>query len=196
VRASLWLAVGGCEGREGVIAAVEADFGAEGPGSSRWEGFCGPARTWRDWLAIRFRARGGWAAAEVALAQALAVAFEREDFGVVDEPVDHRGGDDLVAEALAPGGEGLVAGDEQAGVFVAAADEREDQLGRLGVEADLADLVNHEQRRPEQPAQLLVEASLPFAPLRAGRPLRSRSRRRGAGRPGRQGSRARSPGCF
>ena len=54
-------------------------------------------------------------------------------------------------------------------MFVAAADEREDQLGRLGVEADLADLLNHEQRRPEQPAQLLVEASLPFAPLRAGR---------------------------
>ena len=128
MRASLWLAVGGCEGREGVIAAVEADFGAEGPGSSRWEGFCGPARTWRDWLAIRFGLAGGWAAAEVALAQALAVAFEREDFGVVDEPVDHRGGD-LVGEALAPAGEGLVAGDEQAGVFLAAADERDVRSG-------------------------------------------------------------------
>ena len=38
----------------------------------------------------------------------------------MDEPVDHRGGDGLVAEDLAPGGEGLVAGDDQRGAFVAA----------------------------------------------------------------------------
>jgi hypothetical protein len=44
---------------------------------------------------------GGWAAAEVAVAEAVAVALEREDLGVVDEPVDHGGGDDLVAEDLA-----------------------------------------------------------------------------------------------
>jgi hypothetical protein len=49
--------------------------------------------------------------------------------GVVDEPVDHRGGDDLVAEALALGGEGLVAVDEQAGAFVAAAAERDVRSG-------------------------------------------------------------------
>ena len=35
-----------------------------------------------------------------------------EDLGVVDEPVDHRGGDDVVAEDLAPAGERLVAGDD------------------------------------------------------------------------------------
>jgi hypothetical protein len=56
---------------------------------------------------------GGWAAAEVAVAGAVAVALEAEDFGVVDEPVDHRGGDGLVAEGLGPGGERLVRGDDQ-----------------------------------------------------------------------------------
>ena len=52
---------------------------------------------------------------EVFVAQAVAVAFEGDDFGVVDEPVDHGGSDDVVAEDLAPRGEGLVAGDDQAG---------------------------------------------------------------------------------
>jgi hypothetical protein len=60
-----------------------------------------------------------WTAAEVAVAEPVAVAREGEDLGVVDEPVDHGGGDDLVAADLAPGGEGLVAGDDQAGAFVA-----------------------------------------------------------------------------
>ncbi len=44
---------------------------------------------------------GGYAA-EVAVFEPVAVAFEGDDFGVVDEPVDHGGGDDLVAEDLAP----------------------------------------------------------------------------------------------
>ena len=66
--------------------------------------------------------RGGvGGSGEVAVFEAVAVAFEREDLGVVDEPVDHRGGDDVVAEDLAPGREGLVAGDDQRGAFVAAA---------------------------------------------------------------------------
>jgi hypothetical protein len=42
----------------------------------------------------------------------------------VDEPVDHRGGDDVVAEDLASGAEGLVAGDDQAGALVAHLDGR------------------------------------------------------------------------
>ncbi len=64
----------------------------------------------------------------------------------MDEPVDHRGGDDVVAEDLAPGAEGLVAGDDQRGAFVAGRDEREHQVGGLGVEGDVADLVDDEQR--------------------------------------------------
>lgn len=33
---------------------------------------------------------GGWSSAEVAVAQPVAVAFECDDFGVVDEPVGPR----------------------------------------------------------------------------------------------------------
>jgi hypothetical protein len=39
---------------------------------------------------------------EVLAAEAVAVALEGEDVGVVDEPVDHRGGDGVVAENSRP----------------------------------------------------------------------------------------------
>ena len=35
---------------------------------------------------------------EVAVVEAVAVAFEGEDLGMVDKAVDHRGGNDVVAE--------------------------------------------------------------------------------------------------
>jgi hypothetical protein len=47
-------------------------------------------------------------AAEVAVFEPVGVAFESDDFGVMDEPVDHGSGDDVVAEGLAPAAERLV----------------------------------------------------------------------------------------
>ena len=38
----------------------------------------------------------------VSVAEPVAVAFEVDDFGVVDETVDHGGGDGVVTEGLAP----------------------------------------------------------------------------------------------
>src|SRR6516165_8691538 len=54
-------------------------------------------------------------AAEVSVFEPVGVAFEGDDVGVVDEPVDHRGGDDLIAEHFAPAAERLVAGDDERG---------------------------------------------------------------------------------
>ena len=47
-------------------------------------------------------------AAEVSVFEPVRVAFEGDDFGVVDEPVDHGSGDYLVAEDDAPAAEWLV----------------------------------------------------------------------------------------
>ena len=58
-------------------------------------------------------------AAEVSVTESVAVAFEGDNVGVVDESVDHGGCDDVVAEHLSPAAELLVGGDDQAGVFVA-----------------------------------------------------------------------------
>jgi site-specific DNA recombinase len=76
-----------------------------------------------------------------------------DDFGVVDEPVDHGSGDDLVAEDFAPAAERLVGGDDQAGAFIAAGDELEEQVGCFGFEGDVADLVDHQQRVAAQPME-------------------------------------------
>ena len=87
-------------------------------------------------MSVLFLVGGCWDAAEVAVLEPVGVAFEGDDLGVVDEAVDHCGGDDVVAEDLAPAAERLVAGDDQAGSFVAGGDELEEQVGGLGLEGD------------------------------------------------------------
>src|SRR6266436_6287198 len=81
-------------------------------------------------------------AAEVAVFKPVAVSFQGDDIGVVDEPIDHGGGDGVVAEDLAPASERLVAGHDEAGPLVAAGDQMEEQVGGLGLERDVADLVD------------------------------------------------------
>jgi hypothetical protein len=93
-------------------------------------------------------------AAEVSVFEPVGVAFEGDDFGVVHEAVDHGGGDDVVTEHLAPPAEGLVGGDDQAGSLVAGGDELEEQVGGFGLEGDVADFVDDQQRVAAQADQL------------------------------------------
>jgi len=60
---------------------------------------------------------------------------------VVNDPVDHRGGDGLVSEHVAPAGEGKVAGQDQRGVFIARGDELEEQVRGVLLERDVAHFV-------------------------------------------------------
>ncbi len=71
--------------------------------------------------------------AGAAFAQAVALALERDHVGVVDEAVDERGGDHRVAEDLAPSLESAIRGDDDRAAFVAARDEREEQVGGLAL---------------------------------------------------------------
>ncbi len=64
---------------------------------------------WLSWLVLG----GGGDSAEVVVLEPVGVALEGDDVGVVDEPVDHGGGDGVVAEDLAPAAELLVAGDDE-----------------------------------------------------------------------------------
>jgi hypothetical protein len=73
-------------------------------------------------------------AAKITVTQLVAVALERGDLGVADQPVDHRGCGDVVAEDLAPPPRGFVGGHDQRGALVAGTDELEDQVGGLGLE--------------------------------------------------------------
>ena len=60
----------------------------------------------------------------------------------MDESVDEGGGDHGVAEDFAPGFEAAVAGDDDRAAFVAAGDQREQQVGGLAFERQVADLVD------------------------------------------------------
>jgi hypothetical protein len=58
--------------------------------------------------------------------------LNNEDFGVVDQPVDHGANGDGAAEDLGPGGEGFVGADDEAGPFIAAGDDREEMEAASG----------------------------------------------------------------
>ena len=77
--------------------------------------------------------------------QPVAAAFESVDVGVVDDAVDHGGGDGLVAEDVSPAGEWQVAGQDQRGVFVTAGDELEEQVGGVLLEGQVANFVDDDQ---------------------------------------------------
>jgi hypothetical protein len=96
---------------------------------------------------------------------------------MVDEPVDHGCCNDFVTEHLAPAAERLVGSDDQGGAFVARGDELEEQVRRFGLERDVADLVDDEQRIAAKPGQLglqgagVVGVGEPGDPLSGGREL-------------------------
>ena len=64
---------------------------------------------------------------------------------MVDESVDHRGGHDVVAEGLAPAAEWQVRCDDDRALLVAGRDELEEQVRGVGVEGDVADLVDDDE---------------------------------------------------
>ena len=76
---------------------------------------------------------------------AVAGSFEGDDVGVVDDSVDHRRGDGGLAEDLSPAGERQVGGQDDRGLLVSGGDELEEQVGRFGVEGDVADLVDDDE---------------------------------------------------
>lgn len=75
----------------------------------------------------------------------VAVAFEADDLGVVDDPVDHGRSDGQVSEDVAPAGEREVRRQDHGGVFVAAGDELEEKVRGVLIERDVAYFVDHQE---------------------------------------------------
>ena len=90
---------------------------------------------------------------------------------MVDEAVDHRGGHDVVAEHLAPAPEWLVAGHDEAGAFVSAGDQLEEQVRGLGLERDVADLINDQDRDARELGELVLQFPGGVSVGEAGDPL-------------------------
>ena len=62
----------------------------------------------------------------------------------------------------------LVGGDDQAGVLISGGDELEEQVCRFGLEGDVANLVDDEQRVAGEPGQLGLE---PAGVVGLGKPV-------------------------
>ena len=75
----------------------------------------------------------------------------------MDEPVDQRGGDHRVAEDFAPGLESAVAGEDDRAAFVAARDEREEQVRGLALQWQVADLVDDDEAVAFEAFEFVVE---------------------------------------
>ena len=88
---------------------------------------------------------------------AVAGAFSGDDVGVVHDPVDHRGGDGGLAEYLSPAGERQIGGQDDRRFLVSGGDQLEEQVGRLGVEGNVADFVDDDEPVAGDLAQLDLE---------------------------------------
>lgn len=73
---------------------------------------------------------------------AVARTFEGDDIGVMDDPVDHCRGDGGLTEDLSPSRKRQVRGENDRGLLVSGRDQLEEQVSGLGVEWDVADLVD------------------------------------------------------
>ena len=93
------------------------------------------------------------------MAQAVAGAFDLDDAGVVKRAVDKSGGDDGIAEDLAPFGEAAVGGQDHGAAFVPGVDELEEEVAAAGDDRQVADLVDDQESEATEEADLLAQGS-------------------------------------
>jgi superfamily II DNA or RNA helicase len=134
--------IGGCR-----VVVVGCGTGAA------WSGFPSDLLGWRRWRYAADARRGGAArlraeqAAAPLLPQPVAVAPDRQHVAVVQQPIEDRRGDHLIAKHLAPLHDGAVGGDQHAAALVAAGDQLEEQVRRVRLQRQVAQLINDQQPR-------------------------------------------------
>ena len=80
------------------------------------------------------------------LAQSIARSLDLDDDGVMEKPIEQCGGDDRIAEDVAPFGEAAVGGEDHRPLLVSGVDQLEEQVAAAGDDRQVADLVDDEQR--------------------------------------------------
>jgi hypothetical protein len=99
-------------------------------------------RSWhlQFWAGRRVSQQSGFAF----LLEAVAFALDVEGGGVMQQAIENSSGQDGVIEDLAPIEKAFVAGDDQAGAFVTASDQAEEQAGFGVGEGQITDLIDDE----------------------------------------------------
>ena len=130
-------------GRSAPCAAAPGGTGTpfHGPASSFPAGSAETARK-------AVRPGGGWVDGPRELgtaAHAVAVAPDVDHVAAVEQPVEERGGHDLVVQDLSPLLKALVRGHHRRGVLVASVDELEEQAGAAAGDREVTDLVDDQE---------------------------------------------------
>jgi hypothetical protein len=106
-------------------------------------------------------------------AEAIAGALDADDDGVVEEAVEQRGGDDGVAEHLAPFGKAAVGGEDHGAALVAGVDQLKEQVPAAGDDGEVADLVDDQQLGRQR--NRMRSRSVPSRSALASEPMSSAS---------------------
>ena len=77
----------------------------------------------------------------------------REDLRVMNDAINHRGGDGDITEAFAPTGKRQVRRHDQRTALIPARHQLEEQVRRVRLDRDIANLVNDEQVVPAELGQ-------------------------------------------
>src|SRR3546814_5206946 len=78
----------------------------------------------------------------------------------MEQSIEERGGDDRIAEHLAPFGKAVVGGEDHGAAFIAGVDQLEEQVAAAGDDRQVADLVDDQQGRSAEEADALRQTAL------------------------------------
>ena len=96
------------------------------------------------------------------LAEPIARPFDLDDDGVVKQTIEKRGGDDGIAEDLAPFGEAPVGSEDHGTPLVAGVDELEEQIPAAWNDRQVSDLIDDQERGATEEADTLAQLSFAF----------------------------------
>ena len=117
--------------------------------------------------------------AEFSFASPKAVAFEREDLGVVGEAVDERDGARGVGEDGVPALERQIGGHQDRAMLVATTDDLKEEVRGAGIVREISDLIDGEQCGPGIVLQAAVEGPRGFLPVEIEEEVRGGREARG-----------------
>ena len=105
--------------------------------------------------------------------ESIAGAFDLNDDGVMQQPIQQSGGDHGVAEHVSPFGKASIGGENHGTFFVASTDQLKEQIGAFPGQWQVADLIDDEQRSAGIESKfgwLVVRRDGPATRNRPGRP--------------------------
>ena len=96
-------------------------------------------------------------------AQAIACPLDLNDDGMVKPPIQQRGGDDGIAEDVAPFGKSSVGGHDHCAFFVSCVDQLEEQICAALGDGQVANFIDDEQRGLSIEPNLFSQLTLPLS---------------------------------